>query len=60
MLGGVVSTSLTKPAYCSLTGNDTKMMIRNVGGFEEDPLLGTSTNKRVKFLYLGDALDDLT
>ena len=32
------------------------MYIRNVAGFVEDPLLAVNTNKRVRFLFLGDDL----
>ena len=60
LLGGIISTSMNKQAYCEHVGsNDGKMLIRNVGGFMEDPLLDPSTNKRVKFMYKGTSLTAL-
>ena len=35
-------------------------MIRNVAGFVKNPELGVATNKRVKFLFVGDSLGNLT
>lgn len=58
MLGGVISTSDTEKAYCTYSGNT--IIIRNVAGFETDPLLDTSTNNRVKFMFKGESLGDYT
>ena len=60
LLGGIVSTSITKQAYCEhVPATDTRVLIRNVGGFVEDPLLAVGTNKRVKFMYKGTSLTNL-
>ena len=60
LLGGIVSTSITKQAYCEyVPATDTRVLIRNVGGFVKDPLLAVDTNKRVKFMYKGTSLTNL-
>ena len=58
LIGGVISTSPTKKAYCTVASNH--IMIRNVAGFEENANLDVSTNKRVKFTFVGDSLGDYT
>ena len=60
LLGGIVSTSRSKQAVCQTTGDHSIMIIRYVAGFVTDPLLATNTNMRVKFKYVGTALDALT
>ena len=58
LIGGVISTSPTKKAYCMIASNH--IMIRNVAGFEENANLDAATNKRVKFTFVGDSLGDYT
>lgn len=55
VIGGIISTSSTKKADC-IPESVTKVYIKYVAGFEEDPSLPTSSNKRVKFLFKGSSL----
>ncbi len=55
VLGGVISTSATQLATCTWASTDT-LLISNIAGFETDPLLGVTTNKRVKLMFRGTAL----
>lgn len=50
LLGGIISTSEENPAQCQ-RHSSSQIKIINVGGFESDPSLPVSTNKRVKFLF---------
>lgn len=43
-----------------MQSGEQKIYFKNVAGFESDPSLGTSTNKRVKFLFKGSSLIDKT
>lgn len=58
LLGGIISTSINNVATCSVstTSTTTEIYIRNVAGFIANPLLATSTNYRVKILFVGDDL----
>jgi hypothetical protein len=55
LLGGIISTSATQLATCAYASTDT-LLISNIAGFEDDPLLDVSTNKRVKLMFRGTAL----
>lgn len=56
LLGGLVSTSMTSHAYCSTTASNSVFILRNFKGFEIDPLLSSTNNIRVKFLFKGSGL----
>jgi len=51
LLGGINSTSINQKAVCVFSSNSV-FYIKNIAGFLTDPLLGTSTNYRVKFSFL--------
>jgi hypothetical protein len=55
LLGGIISTSATQLATCTYASTDT-LLISNIAGFENDPLLDVSTNKRVKLMFRGTSL----
>lgn len=59
ILGGIISTSINTVATCNVTssGNSTtQIYITNIGGFMANPLLATTTNYRVKIMFVGDAI----
>ncbi len=60
LLGGVDSTSATTKAICLPSAATNKIYIKNIGGFETDPLLNTTTNKRIKVMFKGSKLTTLS
>lgn len=58
VLGGIISSSINKVATCSVSSSatTTEVYITNIGGFFANPLLATTTNYRVKILFVGDLI----
>jgi hypothetical protein len=55
LLGGIISTSNTQIATCTVYSN-TAIYINNVAGFLADPNLPTTTNYRIKVKFTGNSV----
>jgi hypothetical protein len=63
VLGGIISTSINTRATCEVGSSGTsttEIYITNIGGFFANPLLATTTNYRVKILFIGNAISATT
>lgn len=63
ILGGIISTSINTRATCGVAlaeNSTTEIYITNIGGFFANPLLATTTNYRVKILFVGEAISVTT
>ena len=49
-IGGFIASSPNDRVSC-VRASDTVIYITNIGGFEEDPTLDSSTNMRIKFRF---------
>ena len=57
LLGGIISTSLTRQASCNV-GSNSIFYITNIAGFNPTPDLASSTNYRVKISFLGGSVSN--